>query len=474
MMRRILPLLLASALAAGSFAVQANDDPLPRRPVLGAQLVNMTAEQRAAAKAPEGQGVQIGNVPPGLSAEKSGLRTGDVLLTVAGKPVVTPADIVNWMPSQKSGAQVPITFLRDGKTMTGTLTLVERPRDPGNAKYEVIYTHVRSSVGSNGNGRMRVIISKPKGVSGKLPAFMVIQGLGKFSQDVPLSQDGLYNFILRHFAENGFVTVRVDKPGEGDSEGGPYSETDLKEETDIYRQTLKMIKTLDYVDANDIFVFGHSMGGIIGPPIVAEEPVRGFIVGGTGFKTWLEYWLENTRRQAVLGGMSYAEVDQYVRGQAIVTQMLLMDRREASAIKSMYPQYAAAVDEISPDGKTLQGRTLDFWSQLANENFASNWSKVKVRTLAIWSENDFISTKEDHEMIANAVNKNQPGFGEWMVLPRSDHGFYETSSFLDSTQKFGRPGSKLNLNIIEELDRWIKKVRGKSRNRITSSDALRC
>jgi len=452
-------ILFAISVLAPSL-IRAQGDTLPRRPVLGAQLIAMTDEQRAAAKVPAGRGVQIGNTPAGLSAEKSGLKTGDVLLSLDGKDVSTPAQIVAWMPLQAAGKSVPIVYFRDGKEVKGTLVLVERPRDPGNDKYEVIYSHVRSAVGSNANGRMRVMISKPKGVTGKRPVFMVIQGLGKFSQDVPLSQDGLYNFILRHFAENGFVTVRVDKPGEGDSEGGPYNDTDLKEETDIYLQTLRMIKTLDYVDPNDVFLFGHSMGGIIGPNVVTQEPVRGFIVGGTCFKTWLEYWMENVRRQAVFGGMPYAEVDQYVRGQAIVTQMLLVDRKPAAEIKQMYPQYAAAVDATSPDGKTFQGRTLDFWSQLANENLPAYWAKISFPTLAIWSENDFISTKEDHEMIAAAVNQNSAGKGEFLQLPRSDHGFYETTSFMDSTQKFGRPGSKLNLNIIEVLDQWIKKVRG--------------
>ncbi len=459
MKRRILPLLLATLLMPTALFAQAGDV-LPRRPVLGAQLVAITDEQRATAKVPAGQGVQLGNIPPGLSAEKSGLKTGDVILTIDEKPINTPAQIVAWMPQQAAGKSVPITYMRDGKEVKGTLTLVERPRDPGTDKYEVIYSHVRSQVGSNANGRMRVMISKPKGVTGKLPVFMIIQGLGKFSQDVPLAQDGLYNFILRHFAENGFVTVRVDKPGEGDSEGGPYNETDLKEETDIYLQTLRMIKTLDYVDANDVFLFGHSMGGIIGPNVVMQEPVRGFIVGGTCFKTWLEYWLENTRRQAVLGGTSYAEVDQYLRSEAVVTQLLMVDQKSAAEIKQMYPQHAALVDSTTPDGKTFQGRTLDFWRQLANENFPAYWARVTSPTLAIWCENDFISTKEDHEMIVAAVNQHSPGKAEFLQLPRSDHGFYETSSFMDSTQKFGRPGSKLNLNIITELDRWIKKVRG--------------
>lgn len=460
--RLLLPLLALSLVPVLARPNLQADEPLPRRPLFGAQLATMTEDQRKTAGVPSGQGVLIGNLPPSLSALSAGLKPGDIVLTLDGKPIAAPAELVQWLYRQRAGAKFPITYSRGGKVESATITLMERPRDPGTNKYEVIYTHVRSAVGSNANGRMRVILTKPKGLSGKLPVFMVIQGLGKFSQDTPLSQDGFYNFILRHFAENGFVTVRVDKPGEGDSEGGPYSETDLKEETDIYLQALKMVKTkLDYVDPNDVFLFGHSMGGIIGPNVVMQEPVRGFIVGGTCFKTWMEYWLENVRRQAILGGSTYEQVDTLLRGEAVVTQMLLIDRKSADEIKKMYPQYAAQIDGTSPDGKNFQGRTLDFWSQLARENLPSYWAKIDFPTIAIWSENDFISTKEDHEMIAAAVNKNAPGKGEFLQLPNSDHGFYETSSFLDSTKKFGQPGSKLNLNIVDVLSKWIAKIRGK-------------
>ena len=45
-----------------------------------------------------------------------------------------------------------------------------------------------------------------------------------------------------------------------------------------------------------MFIFGHSMGGVFGPILASEIPIRGIAVYGTVAKTWTEYCLENWRR----------------------------------------------------------------------------------------------------------------------------------------------------------------------------------
>ena len=57
----------------------------------------------------------------------------------------------------------------------------------------------------------------------------------------------------------------VDKPGCGDSEGGPWTEIDFMTELDGYRQGLKALKASPFVDPEHVFLFGHSMGGVMAP-----------------------------------------------------------------------------------------------------------------------------------------------------------------------------------------------------------------
>ena len=53
------------------------------------------------------------------------------------------------------------------------------------------------------------------------PALFVIQGVGSSSIENPPGSIGLYSRITDDFTRRGWTTMRVDKPGQGDSEGGP-------------------------------------------------------------------------------------------------------------------------------------------------------------------------------------------------------------------------------------------------------------
>ncbi len=120
--------------------------------------------------------------------------------------------------------------------------------------------------------------TKPKG-EGRHPALFFIQGIGLYSIDNPVGPLGSHKIIVDDFARRGFVTLRVDKPGCGDSEGGPARDVDFDTELDGYRQALKMLKARGDVDTDRVFIFGHSMGGVMAPLLAAGVPtVQGVIV----------------------------------------------------------------------------------------------------------------------------------------------------------------------------------------------------
>src|SRR5262249_55242727 len=160
--------------------------------------------------------------------------------------------------------------------------------------------------------RMRTIISKPR-TPGKHPALMFIQGFSPISYDNALSSADPDLQILFDFANRGYVTLRVEKPGVGDSEGGPFAQLDYTTELDIYRQALKQFKSLDDVDPDNVFIFGPSMGGAFGPMVACEIPVKGMAMYGICARTWHEYFLDILRYQNLLSGASYSDVDDTVR-----------------------------------------------------------------------------------------------------------------------------------------------------------------
>lgn len=410
----------------------AGQDPLPRKPALGAQFQQGTTT--------------VQGVLPGLSAEGT-LKAGDQILKMDGATVASPAEITQALSKRVSGETMTLLIKRDGQETEVKMLLKERPREVS-PDYDVLYEHVVS----NGK-RIRVIITKPK-KAGKFPVFMVMQGLGAFSMDYAISgQSGPYIDFIKPFATRDFVTLRVEKPGMGDAEGGPYNDTDFLTEGDVYLQALRHIKKQPYARADRTFIFGHSMGGTFGPWVVSQEPVFGFIPASTIYKTWTEYWLENIRRQLLLGGASRAEVQERIKSTAVIHSLVMQEGVAPSEVAERYPQFKEEIAAEFPQGDRYQGRTLGFWRQLAQLNYPALWDKVDARTLVMWGQWDFVSTEEDHWMIRDHLNARKPGSATYVRIDNADHGFRTTTGWQESYRSMMT--GTFNNNAVKTMSDWI-------------------
>jgi pimeloyl-ACP methyl ester carboxylesterase len=414
-------------------------DPLARRGFLGT----------AVAPAEGGEGVLVDRVLPGSTAEEAGLRPGDVILAVDGSPVTDPPAFVALVGGKVEGETLSIRFRRDGEEQTEALSLKARPRETSEFG-EVIYGSVRSAA-----GLQRTIVTKPEG-DGPFPALFLIQGLGCVSVENPSGGLIGYAAIVDAFTRAGYATLRVEKPGCGDSQGGPCADVDFDTELDGYLQGLTALKAMPFVDPDRVVLFGHSMGGVMGPIIAADEPVAGIAVYGTVLKTWFEYMLENVRRQSKLGGASPDEVDDAVRGHAELYARLFFLEQEPEQAVADRPELAAVLADVAPDGTHLYTRNARFFRQLNARNLPDAWLRADCRALALWGEADFVSTREDHERIADLVNGHSEGQGRFLELEGTDHGFSLADSFEDALTMQG--AGAFNPEVVRVLLEWADAV----------------
>ena len=205
------------------------DSDLPRRGQLGVRL------------AQESGVVRVESVYSGSAAEEGGLRPGDVIFAVDGGQVKEPRELIDLLAPMLAGRNIAVTVERDGRQVMLSLSLKERPRDRGQS-FDVLYEHVVS-----GAARLRTIVTRPH-APGRHPVLFFIQGQGPVTIDQPLSGPEPYNRILNEFATSGYVTVRVEKPGVGDSEGGPFGEVDFETELDAYRQAMTHVRQYTFIE----------------------------------------------------------------------------------------------------------------------------------------------------------------------------------------------------------------------------------
>jgi len=75
-----------------------------------------------------GSGVTIANVIHDTPAEAAGLKVGDTITSVDGKPVKNGDDLVSYIASRKPGTKVMVGFVRDGKQQQASVTVADRAK----------------------------------------------------------------------------------------------------------------------------------------------------------------------------------------------------------------------------------------------------------------------------------------------------------------------------------------------------------
>jgi pimeloyl-ACP methyl ester carboxylesterase len=275
------------------------------------------------------------------------------------------------------------------------------------------------AVGEPGH-RLRLITTRPHDASGKLPVIFVAGWLSCDSVEAPPGTKDATSLLFQRLArEPGFVLVRVDKPGIGDSEGS-CGDTDFATELVGYRAAFRHMSRYDFIDADRVFVFGISNGGGFAPLVSDGAPVKGYVIDGAWVKTWFEHMMEIERRRLTLSGKAPAEVNDSMRQEAEFYEDYLVEGRTPRAILAAKSSLAAV---WSGDVDHQYGRPIAFYQQLQALNLAEAWSHIGVPLLALHGQYDWIMSRDDTALIVELVNKNAPGIARLVDLADTGHTF---------------------------------------------------
>lgn len=107
-----------------SFAVPVMEG---RSPLLGISAEDVSGQLGTYFGAPDGTGILVREVRPGMAAEKAGLKAGDVIIKVDGKPVHTLADLRTQLRDKTDQKSVNLGILRKGAEMNVAVK-IEKPQ----------------------------------------------------------------------------------------------------------------------------------------------------------------------------------------------------------------------------------------------------------------------------------------------------------------------------------------------------------
>lgn len=378
-------------------------DALPRRISLGIAL--------PAAEPFTSEGMRAGAVVPGSMASAAGLAPGDVVTALSGMPLRSMEELRAATRAAAGRASVTIAALRGGAPFEATARVVARPSERIEG-HEVRYEHVTAPDGA----RLRTIVTRPE-APGPRPAVLYLQGIGRESLDFGAAPSAPIARLVHGWAAAGFVTMRVEKRGTGDSDG---DEADFDTEVLDYEAALRALAADPDVSA--IFLFGHSVGGMIAPllagapqqehklytsgSIGTKEPlVRGIVVFGTSAARWSECVAASTRRQLALRGA----------GEDEIARALERERTEGFGVRT--PRYHAQLDA---------------------HDLGAAWDRAACDVLVVVGQHDWVVGEDEQRAICERVRERGGHAGEVIHLDGTDHWMTRHASLEDSLEHAGR------------------------------------
>lgn len=402
-------------------------------------------------------GLSVTLIAPNSTGEELGIKVGDVILAIDGKPMNDTASFIAHAQSKIEGDKIEFTILSNGEKTTKKGTVKGKPKETS-PNADVNYDSVEMSLGT-----LRTITHIPKNRTGKVPAVFYIQGLPCQSNEY-LDP----NFSLRRAFEDwlkaGFAVFRVERPNIGDSRTTKdCKDIDFDEEVEVNKAGYKKLLSYDFIDTDNIFFFGHSMGGWTAPFIAEPRQPKGIMAYGTGYRSWFEYLIDLYRIQATYGGATHLQAEEQTRVMIPLLYKWLIEDKSAEEMRKD-PSLKPLVDSMF-QGEYFQTRSAHFFHTMSKQNLAEEWSKVTGKVNIFYGEFDTAALNaRDAITIAEIVNQAHPGNGEYTILPKTEHMFAKSDSYKQTHDLYasGKIGQYATQNYNPELGRvtieWMKKV----------------
>jgi pimeloyl-ACP methyl ester carboxylesterase len=299
--------------------------------------------------------------------------------------------------------------------------------------------------------RVRTVTTRPLNASGRLPLIVFIPWLSCDSVESPRGPaDGWARMLHAVASSADTVFVRVDKPGVGDSEGD-CSRTTLEDDLAAYRAAIRAGLERPDVDPSRLTLFGGSIGAALAPLLAQDFKVHALVAAGGFSRTWSEHILGHERRRLTLAGTPPSAVNAAMRGFVDFYSLYLDSRLTPAEVIARRPDLKALwYDE--PEHQ--YGRHARYFQEVQAQNVEAAWDAVRVPTLVLWGEYDWIMGRADQERIVEIVNAHTPDLAQLVVVPGMNHHF---ERFATPGEAFREKGGVYAADAVSLILDWLRK-----------------
>ena len=385
-----------------------------------------------------------------------GLQKDDIITKINGKVLNSHPEFQAYRSHLKGGTPIQIEVWRNQEFIQLNGTAVARPYENPDFT-EVIYDEVPYR-----QGQLRSIIYTPNKTE-KHPTIFFIPGYTCSVYDNMVPNHPTRK-LLDSLGKLGYAIVRVEKPGMGDSHNtGNCFEIGFNDEVEAFEKGFESLAKYDFIDQNNIFILGHSMGGVYAPLIAKKYPVKGVITYGSTHEKWTEYLLRMLRFQNPRLGEDYLVTeDKMTNFYALLYEQYHLKKPAKELVKN--PDFAPILlNDFQFDGEDqLIGRHEKFWLELSEQNITEAWINSNAFVLSIYGGADLQALDEySHQEIVRMVNSYRPGTAQYIYRPSANHFMVNVGPMEKGVQIMGTPQAgryfqqNFDYKIVNEIHHWI-------------------
>lgn len=439
------------------FCLNVNSQDIKRKATHGAglQIVNQQMASNAGIEKPQGLYVQF--VSPNSTLANINIIAGDIILSI-NNIVTNSFEAIRNNPIYE-GDYLEYEVFKDKKIQKFKTKAIGVPFETSE-EIKIEYSAFQFQ-----DGYIRSIISKPIENNKKLPAVLFIPGYPCQSVD-NLWLHHPYKKLIYDLTKKGYIVMRAEKPGMGDSNNSKkcYS-IDFDTEVESFKAALADLKKRDDVDPENVFIIGHSMGGMQAPYVALNNNVKGIISMGVTIKPPLEYLTEMLRNQNPKLGIDYLQNEKDMRLYEVLLYELFVNSKKPSELILENPDYDRILrrDFNYQKDDDFLSRDAIFWQSIHKKNLIESWAKTTTNVLSAWGESDIQSINDfSHKELVNIVNTYNPNKATFLELKGTNHNFIKIESLEESYRlaKAGAIGPLLpthfNYEAVELFHQWMQ------------------
>ena len=297
-------------------------------------------------------------------------------------------------------------------------------------------------VGENTKYPLKGILTLPENASGSVPAVVFVHGSGSSNMDEKVGKLTPFKDLAEGLAELGIASIRYDKR----SFAHPFKMVrekiiTVKEETieDAILAT-ELLKRDSRIDKDNIFIAGHSMGGMLAPRIDAEGGnYKGLILMAGSPRT--------------LGEIMLDQNEEVMRSGKGLLQWYV--KTQVAKISAMFDGMYELSNEEAKKKKLGNGTTLYYFKEMAEHPASEYLLKLEKPVLIMQGEKDFQATLEK-DFVAYKELLNDKENVTFKVYENLNHLFVNSvyGNIMKAMKEY-KVEQHIGENVIKDLADWI-------------------